>query len=160
MTLGWIQLRSFTEKELIFDDVETRAILKFFFLADQQLIDTAPVTNSLRNFAQGLLVEAVDASFALGLIELTFRWAVNPGPGLKKALQKLARSAARHWFKHRKDQSLLDARIYERVRDQLTRSFRSPFRIVIQAKADGERRVGSIGFEDYGALGSNSRAPV
>jgi len=158
MALEWIQLRSFTEAELIFDEEETRAILKFFFLADQQLIETTPVTNSLRKFAQGLLVEAVDASYAMGWVEVAFRWAVNPGPALRKALQKLARGAVRHWFKHLNDQSLLDAKIYERVRDQLTRNFRSPFRIIIEAKADGSRRVGPVGFVDYGAPSQNSRA--
>ena len=153
MTNEWIQLKSFSKAELIFGDAETRAVLKFFFEADGQIIDAVPVTDSLRNFAQGLLVEAVDASYALSWVEVAFRWAVNPGPGLKKALEKLGRKAARHWFRHLKDQSLLQAKIYERVKDQLARNFRSPFRILIQAKSDHGRAAGLIGFVDYGSPG-------
>ncbi|MDR2853606.1 MAG: hypothetical protein LBV61_11235 [Burkholderiaceae bacterium] len=137
----YIQLRDFTEAELIFDEQETKEILKFFFQADRELIGSTQITNELRNFAQGLLVAAVDASYAMGWIELTFRWATNPGQGLKKALRKLASQAARYWFKHLKqDQSLADAKIYESVREQLARNFRSPFRIMLEAKAQGQQQ--------------------
>jgi hypothetical protein len=143
MSSNWehMQLRNFTEAELMFDEQETKEILKFFFQADRQLIESTQFTNDLRNLAQGLLVAAVDASCAMGWAELTFRWAVNPGAGLKKALQKLGLRAARHWFKHLKHgQSLTDVRIYERVRDKLAQNFRSHFRITLQAKAQGQRR--------------------
>lgn len=144
MSLEWahMQLRSFTEAELIFDEHETKEILKFFFRANRQEIEFAQITNDLRNLAQGLLVAAVDASYAMGWVELTFRWAVNPGAGLKKALQKLGQRAARHWFRHLKHgQSLTDAKIYERVRDKLAQNFRSHFQITLQAKAQGQRRL-------------------
>ena len=91
----YMHLRNFSEPELIFDEQETKEILKFFFQADRQKIESIQITNELRNLAQGLLVAAVDASYAMGWVELTFRWAVNPGSGLKKALQKLARRAVR-----------------------------------------------------------------
>jgi hypothetical protein len=130
-----IQLRDFSEAELMFDEEETKTILQFFFLSDHQAIEAAQITTALRNLAQGLLVAAVDASYAMGWIEQTFRWVTNPGAGMKKALQKLARRAANHWFKHlKRDQLLTDAKIYESVRDQLARNFRSPFLITLQAK--------------------------
>ena len=132
-----VQLRNFSEAELLFGDDETKSILRFFFRADRQQIDSLEPTREIRNLAQGLLVAAVDVSYAMGWVEQTFRWVANPGVGLKQALQKLARRAARHWFEHLKNQSLSEARIYERVRDQLARNFRSPFQIMIQAKLDG-----------------------
>jgi hypothetical protein len=144
MSSGWehMQLLNFTEAELIFDEQETKEILKFFFQADRQQIESTQITNGLRNLALGLLVAAVDASYAMGWVELTFRWAVNPGAGLKKALQKLGLRAARHWFRHLKHgQSLTDAKIYERVRDKLAQNFRSHFQITLQAKAQGQRRL-------------------
>lgn len=144
MSSNWehMQLRNFTEAELMFDEQETKEILKFFFQADRQLIESTQITNDLRNLAQGLLVAAIDASYAMGWVELTFRWAVNPGAGLKKAILKLSRSAARYWFKHLKHgQSLADAKIYERVRDKLAQNFRSHFQITLQAKAQGQRRL-------------------
>jgi len=139
---GHMQLRNFTEAELMFDEQETKEILKFFFQGDRQLIESAQITNDLRNLAQGLLVAAVDASYAMGWVELAFRWAVSPGAGLKKALQKLGQRAARHWFKHlQHGQSLTDAKIYERVRDKLAQNFRSHFKITLQAKAQGQRKL-------------------
>ena len=109
--------------------------------SDGQQIESIQISNELRNLAQGLLVAAVDASYAMGWIELTLRWVVNPGAGLKKALQKLARRAARYWFKHLKsNQSLTDAKIYESVRNQLTRNFRSPFQIMLLSKSQGQQR--------------------
>ena len=137
----YMHLRNFNESELIFDEQETKEILKFFFQADRQKIESIQITNELRNLAQGLLVAAVDASYAMGWVELTFRWAVNPGSGLKKALQKLARRAVRYWFKHLKqDQSLTDAKIYESIREQLARNFRSAFQIILLAKAHDQRK--------------------
>lgn len=147
MSAQQIQLRDFSESELIFDEQETKDVLKFFFPSSGQQIDQAQITNELRNFAQGLLVEAVDASYAMGWVELTFRWAANPGSGVKKALRKLASRAAKYWFKHLKNQSLVDAEIYESIRSQLQRNFRSPFQIILQAEVEGKRK--SIAFVNY-----------
>lgn len=135
------KLRNFSESELIFDENETKEILKFFFQADRHLVESTQITSELRNLAQGILVAAVDASYAMGWVELTFRWAVNPGDGIKNALEKLARRAARYWFRHLKHgQSLTDARIYESIREQLARNFRSHFQIILQAKGQARRQ--------------------
>lgn len=142
MATEWVHvhLRNFSGVELIFDEQETKEILKFFFQADRQQIESTKITEELRNLAQGLLVAAVDASYAMGWVELTFRWAINPGAGLKKVLQKLTHRAAQYWFKHlKRDQSLADAKIYESVREQLARNFRSAFQIILQAKTEGQR---------------------
>lgn len=137
----YMKLRSFTEAELILDEQETKDVLKFFFQMDRQIIESTQVNDPARNLAQGLLVAAVDASYAMGWVEATFRWSVNPGAGVKKALQKLAGRAARYWFKHlRSGQSLSDAKIYESVRDQLARNFRSHFRVTIQAQGLGQKK--------------------
>lgn len=160
MATKWehMHLRNFSEAELMFDEQETEEILKFFFQADRQKIESIQITNELRNLAQGLLVAAVDASYAMGWVELTFRWAVNPGSGLKKALQKLARRAARYWFKHLKhDQSLTDAKIYESIREQLARNFRSPFQIILQAKAQGQRKHSLVACINCAPLKSHDR---
>lgn len=138
MTQDWlhIQLKTFRADELILDDAETKEVLKFFFPSEGTSIDSTPMTVELKSFAQGLLVTAVDATYAMGWVELTFRWAAKPTSGIKKALQKLAKKGAKYWFKHLKNnQSLGDIEIYETVRIQLSRSFRSPFQILLLAKA-------------------------
>lgn len=155
MPVQLVELHQFSEAELVFDQQETKDILKFFFHADHPRIDEAEITGDLRNLAQGLIVEGVDATYAMGWIELTFRWVAQPGSGMRKALQKLGRRALRHWFKHLKtNQSLADAKIYERVRDQLSRNFRSPFHIILQARAGEGRLVPLAAFIDYAPPGS------
>jgi hypothetical protein len=54
-------------------------------------------------------------------------------------LSSFENSTTRHWFKHLKNQSLFDAKIYERVRDQLALSFRSPLRVMLQASSRGQK---------------------
>lgn len=147
----YIHLLSFSESELIFDAQETKEILKFFFQADRQQIESIQITNELRNLAQGLLVAAVDASYAMGWVDLVRTWSVNPGQGMKRALQKLALRAARYWFKHLKNRPLNEAKIYESVRKELARRFKSHFVISIQAKAQGTRRHPLVAVVNCGA---------
>ncbi len=131
-----IQLRNFRGSELLFDESETRDILRFFFPADRSQIDAAQITDELRGFSQGLIVAAVDATYAMGWVEVTFKSVANPGSGVKSALQKLARNSTRYWFKNlKRGQTLSNIRIYESVRAQLSRSFRSPFQIILLAKS-------------------------
>lgn len=135
-----IHLRNFSEAELMFDEQETKDILKFFFQGDYQAIESLKITNELRNFAQGLLVAAIDASYAMGWVQLIGTWAVNPGSGLRQSLQKLARRAARYWFKHlKRNQSLTDAKIYDSVRGQLAFNFKITFDDMMIAKSQGPR---------------------
>ncbi len=77
MSTAYVTLRPFAENELIFDETETKDILKFFFLHLRERIDTVSMTTELRNFAQGLLVEAIDATYALGYLEILFRASYN-----------------------------------------------------------------------------------
>jgi hypothetical protein len=118
-------LQHFPPSQLIFDDAETRGLLQFFFKADWQLIGGLSMTDELRNFAQGLLVEAVDASSGMGYVEALFRATANPMAGIRKVFAKFARRAARQWFKHATEKDLLDIRVYEMVRSRLALNFRS-----------------------------------
>lgn len=47
MSKKWehMQLRNFTEAELIFNEQDTKEILIFFFEADEQLIESTQVTS-------------------------------------------------------------------------------------------------------------------
>ena len=112
MTKNMTRLKSFLPSELVFDDEETKDVLKFFFRTDSRFIDQATVSDNLRNLAQRLLIEAIDASAAMSWMEIAFRWSVNPGSGVKKALAKLGRKAATKWFKHYKGTDLVNAKIF------------------------------------------------
>lgn len=158
MSTSTVTLRNFSESELIFDEAETKHILKFFFQHLQHRIDPATVSTELRNFAQGLLVEAVDATYALGFIEIIWRTSYNPGNGMLKALSKIGRRAARHWFKHASPDDLLNAKISSRVRDQLALSFASVFSMMLEgiARAPQTRRT-HIAHVRYGELSKTDR---
>ena len=135
MSGGFVILRNFSESDLIFDETETRDILKFFFRHLRPKIDAVTVNMELRNFAQGLLVEAVDATYALGYVKVIWQTSYNPGNGMIKALSKIGRKAAKHWFKHATQTDLLKAKISDVVRDQLARNFASVFPMMLDGIA-------------------------
>ncbi|MGP9825258.1 hypothetical protein ACT048_12315 [Ectopseudomonas khazarica] len=118
-----VTLREFSSDELIFDEEETKVILKFIFKTRAQSIDNTVINNSVRSFAQALLLEAIDESYSLGYIEALFRSTMHPGASVKSVLTKFGKKAAKHWFKKAKTQNLNDIMIYDRVRDRLAQSF-------------------------------------
>lgn len=133
MSMEFKILKKFTPDELIFNEFETRDILSFFFPDRISQIRTLKIDDKIREFAQGLLVEAVDASYALGFIQIIFEtFFFKPEPKLSKMLKKLVKKSAKHWFKHMKSQDLSKIKIYEIVRKQIQRSFETHFILLIQ----------------------------
>lgn len=127
MVAKLIQLRQFKKEELVLDAEETKKVLIFFFPFFQEKIQNLSINDEHREFAQALLVEAIDASYAMGWVHLTFAFVTNqlrkPTQPIKKAIQKLAKSAAKYWFKHAKNESLMNADIYETVRATISQNF-------------------------------------
>lgn len=151
---AWIGLREFLPSELLFDERETRDILKFFFPMDFPAIDATVMTDAIRGFAQGLLIEAIDATAALGWVEALFRSTANPGAGVKQLLRKLAKNSAKRWFRNAKNMELESMKIAERVRDQLSRSFRFQFFDLV---ASNRQRVIHRAYVCYGPCDKNER---
>jgi hypothetical protein len=122
-------LKNFPDSELIFDEQETRQILIFFFPYDKDKIYSATINNDIRNFAQGILVEAVDASYSMGYVKVLFKSIVsflmsaNPAKGPTDFLKTLGRKAMSHWFEHATHADLMHAKIYDSVRWQLNQNF-------------------------------------
>lgn len=132
-----IHLRHFSKSELLFDAQETREILTFFFPSDRVLIANAKVTDSLRGFAQGLLVEAINTSYEMGWVEVLWKSTASPGIGVKKAIKKLAINGSKYWFKSVKNKGdLMHAKIYESVRKALSLRFRSVLAIKLLTSND------------------------
>ncbi len=53
--INYKQLRQFKPEELFLNEEETRIVLKFIFKpSDHDLIDSLPINDHLRGFAQGL----------------------------------------------------------------------------------------------------------
>lgn len=122
---GYKQLRRFKSEDLLFNEEETRAILKFIFKpSDHDTIESLPMNDRVRAFAQGLLVEAIDASYAVGYVRGLFETTANPSKGALKIIKAFGKKAAKHWFKHASVHDLRNVKIYDFVRDSLARSFR------------------------------------
>ena len=132
------QLRQFTSEELILNEKETRIVLKFIFKpTDHELIDSLPMSDYLRGFAQGLLLEAIDASYAVGFVKGLFESTANPTKGAIKVIKSFGKKAAKHWFEHASRRDLQDVKIYDFVRNFIAERFRFKLQdFLVQKKLD------------------------
>ncbi len=153
--MKYIHLRKFKKEELIFDNEETVIILKFIFKNKHGLIDGLEINDRIREFAQGLLLEAVDASYALGFVAALFGGVFNPGIAAKKVFMKFSRKALKHWFKHATAKDLMTIKIYDIVRGQLESSFSKI--LVMHPNGTAMNRVKNSGFVTYNSKNNNSR---
>ena len=98
-----------------------------------------------------MLVEAVDASYKLGYIQIIFEtFFFKPNPKISKILKKLAKKSAKHWFKHMKSQDLSKIKIYEVVRKQIQRSFDTHFILLVKGVVSKNSHSGA--FINYAAV--------
>lgn len=143
-----VTLKTFTDDQLIFDEDETRTILRFFWKNPQ--IDVVEMNNELRSFAQGLLIEAIDATYELGYVEILFRAFYFPSVDMQKILSKVARKSASHWFKHATITDLTKAKIANTVRNQLSNSFSSTFLMLLNGVARNvEKKASPAAYVGY-----------
>lgn len=121
----YLKLRKFRQEELILNKDEARIVLRFIFEpVDRLVIDSLNVNDAAREFAQGLLVEAIDASCSIGFVESIFRSVTNPTKGAIEILKKFGRKSAKYWFRCGSLQNLADVKVYEFVRVEIARRFR------------------------------------
>jgi hypothetical protein len=119
------------DADLLFDEVETREILTFFWAHLTTQINNMTTTNEVRRFAQSLLIAAIDASYAMGYVDILFTTVANPRGGLKKMGQKLAKQFVSYWWKHAQQKDLQSAKIYESVRRTVSHNFAGPFQVLL-----------------------------
>lgn len=139
------QLRQFKTEELLFNEEETRIVLKFIFKpTDHALIDSLPMSDALREFAQGLLVEAIDASYAIGFVQALHETTANPAKGAREILKSFGKKASKLWFAHATVHDLMNVKVYQFVLDALVRSFRDTLRIDFVVGARPNTRIGAF----------------
>jgi hypothetical protein len=121
-------LKKFEPSELVLTPMEAWQVLVFFFGGNA---GTLPgwLTDNDRSFAQALIIEAVDASYRMSWIEKLWSSTVNPSASIKGILGKLAYKAMKDWLTSCEPTDLKKAKIYSMVKDQLTRNWRSAWRI-------------------------------
>jgi hypothetical protein len=130
-----INVPDISDTDLVFDEGETRRILKFFWPHQANKIDGMTIDNDVRRLAQTGLVAAIDGSYALGFIFALGQTVVRPGSGVKSFAKKLARQFVRHWWKHTKQRDLEDVQIYDVVKDRIAGALRPRLDLILQGVA-------------------------
>jgi hypothetical protein len=125
------ELKRFAPGEIKISFEEAARILKFFF--PDAPIAAGSLTSDDLSFAQGLLVEAIDASSEMAyvqrLYEKTFMKPPTDFTFIKDVAKSLAKQALTNWFRHATGKDLQDPQIYESVRRTISRNFRSVWAI-------------------------------
>ena len=128
------ELQHFAPTDVRISPEQAQRVLRFFF--PDQPVDAANLTKDDIAFAQGLLIEAVDASTQMSYVQVLYDKAFMKLPVdysiIKDVAKSLCRQAARTWFRHVTGEDLRDPQIYESVRSQLARNFRSAWIIRMQ----------------------------
>ena len=123
------------DTNLIYDETESRQILKFFWPDLSPRIDALAIDNQARRLAQTALIAAIDGSYAMGYIEVLFKGLSRPNKSLPALARKLARNATRHHFKHATQDDLQDVRIYETIRTDIGNALRTRFKLLLDGVA-------------------------
>lgn len=136
-----IYLPELDASQLLFDEGETRAILRFVRPGLTYDINTfSPVDDEVRKLAQALLMVAIESSYAMGYIGILFAVVSGGGrrlgfPGLQAMGRKLATRYAAHWWKHTRREDLTNVRIYETVRRTIEMNFKSVINLLVAERS-------------------------
>jgi hypothetical protein len=95
------------------------------------------VTDRDREFAQGLLLEAVDASCTMGIVESIYKRFFLKVPTSFRSILKSAAAIAlqaikQRWLKRCSDVSPANVKIYESIRGKLALNFRTVMELRLQ----------------------------
>jgi hypothetical protein len=123
-------LRQVAPSEVFLSSLGGRQVILFFYPSLAQR--TGQLNLRQRALAQGLLVEALDASYAMGFVDAlaTAAWnAMVKDPTkswevIRGIAVDFCKKALPHWFRHATAQDLRDPRIYESARVAVARQFR------------------------------------
>ena len=152
-----VHLRRFQADELILKEEDTLTILLFFWPTEFQLEAHPPVSVGMRSFAQALLIEAIDASYAMGFVDALFRSTSNPSSSAVAVIKRFGRQASQHWFDHAEPKDLRDIKIYESVRRTLALSFRTKLLEFLNGLAKKDSGTAVVAFVGYTKPGSNEK---
>jgi hypothetical protein len=134
-------LRHFTGDEILLTAEQAGQVIHWFW-PEIEAASLGTITDEDRSFAQALLLEGVDASLSMGIVEGLFRETYMKVPkdfsDLGKILKSLAKRAIKEgWFKKAEDRIKGEERdgvvtydldkvaVYESIRVTIARNFRS-----------------------------------
>lgn len=109
---------------------EAWLILRWFFGGNAG-IKPSSITYNDRSFAQALMIEAIAKSKTITFIQGLWKSTITPPKKISDLLKEIAKLTAKALWAHLQPADLKDPKIYRMVKNQLTRNWRSPWRIRI-----------------------------
>ena len=91
-----INVPNLADCELIYNEAETRLILKFFWPGEAAAIDAMTISNDARRLAQTALIAAIEGTYAMGYLGRLIKGVIRPSKGIGELATRLARSFTRH----------------------------------------------------------------
>jgi hypothetical protein len=128
-----MSLIHFSPTEIVLSDQQCWEVLVFFFGGNAAVPVTALTSND-KSFAQAMLIEAIDKSYAMSWIEAVFREAMSLTPSIRNIIGALARHAVRTWLNEIPLEEIENQQIYISVKNTLTANWRSAWRIRIETE--------------------------
>lgn len=129
------ELRHFSKNEIYIAQEDARTILRFFFTGNQ-VPPAEELTIEDRAFAQALLLEAIDSSYAMSYVQEIFDAFYGKVPtefsAVKDMVKDFVKNASKTWFDHATGKDLSNPRIYMSVKSRLAANFRSVWVIRMQ----------------------------
>jgi hypothetical protein len=121
------ELRHFTKDEIYISPEDARTILRFFFGADVPPAEQLTIED--QGFAQALLLEAIDSSYAMSYVQEIFDAFYGKIPtefsAIKDMIKDFVKQASKTWFDHATGKDLSNPRIYMSVKNRIAANFRS-----------------------------------
>ncbi len=108
-----VHFSHFSNSELYLNDMQASKILDFFGFTTTGTV----ITTKDREFAQALLVEAIDASRSLWYIQTLYKSATKPRSSVERIINAFARKSLMKWFKSRFAWTNENVPIYDSVRN-------------------------------------------
>jgi len=124
------ELKHFSKDEVYVSPQDANLILRFFFTADK-VPSADQLTPEDQAFAQALLLEAIDSSYAMGFVQDIFDSFYGKVPtefsAIKGMVKSFVKKAAKTWFDHASGKDMSDPKIYMSIRVRIAANFRSVF---------------------------------
>lgn len=135
--------------ELIFDGDECKEILKFFFTQKHDYIDQLEMTDQVRALSHAFLIEAIDKSYAFGIVSVVFNnFFLKPSKGFSATLAKFSKGCMGHWLDNVNRTDLTgEIRIYEWVRQQIESNFNRMLEMIINDVNEEKPYVSTITYQ-------------
>lgn len=119
-----VSVPDISDSELIYNEEETKQILKFFWPSLIADADQMAITNDARRLAQTALIAAIDGSNSMGFVDALFSSITRRIKNIAGLAKRLAQDFTRQLWKNSQRQDLENAKIYESVRASVARALK------------------------------------